>query len=415
MKLLFTFLFSALIFTYAFSQTSVDVVTGPGYANDVYYSFTGDTLKTAPRSNWDIAFITSQMSVSALANNGAGVMVYTWPGGTIEDWETVDTTGIVWTPIYNSIEDWEEGAFNAHATEHPDYGWGIYNMANHNIYGDSIFIVKCPVGNSMIVKKFAIVLKNASQNVWTFKYADLNGENEKTVTLEGNNYNNVSYIHYSLVNDSIVEQEPAEDWQLLFTKYYDYNIPYYVTGVLANSGVQIQQVNGVSQADFVDYNSGVFNDTISEIGSDWKSFSMATFQYVVAEDVVYFVQFKEANDTENQIWKIYFTGFSGSSTGTYSFVKQDMLSTGIKDNVSGKSLIAYPNPAKGELNIIHDFDGAVEITVYNISGQLVLKQEATEDAGLNKQTLNISTLPSGIYNAKLSSGNVSKSVKFIKE
>ena len=63
MKLLFTFLFSALIFTYAFSQTSVDVVTGPGYANDVYYSFTGDTLKTAPRSNWDIAFITHGLAV----------------------------------------------------------------------------------------------------------------------------------------------------------------------------------------------------------------------------------------------------------------------------------------------------------------------------------------------------------------
>ena len=85
MKSIFTFLFLILMIISAFSQTVVDVVTGENYANEVYYNFDNDTLKTVPRSSWDIAFNTSQMSVSVLANNGSGMMVYTWPKKAIND------------------------------------------------------------------------------------------------------------------------------------------------------------------------------------------------------------------------------------------------------------------------------------------------------------------------------------------
>ena len=115
MKSIFTFLFLAIIIASAFSQTAEDVVTGEDYPDEVYYSLDNGTLKTAPRDSWDIAFKTNQMSVSVLANNGTGMMVYTWPNGAIDDWETVDTTGMAWTPMYNSIVDWETGAFNANA------------------------------------------------------------------------------------------------------------------------------------------------------------------------------------------------------------------------------------------------------------------------------------------------------------
>ena len=411
MKSIFTFLFLILMITSAFSQTAVDVVTGENYANEVYYNFDNDTLKTVPRSSWDIAFNTSQMSVSVLANNGSGMMVYTWPKGAIGDWETVDTTGMAWTPMYNSIVDWEYGAFNANTEpgNELDYGWGTYNTSSHYISGDSIFIVQLASGE---FKKFAIQQKKAVQNVWTFKYADLDGKKETTVILNANDYAGKSFIHFSIAYNVVIEQEPVERWQLLFTRYYDPTIPYYVTGVLSNSGVKVQQVGGVSQTDFEDYQTEMFNDTISEIGSDWKSFSMATFTYVVAPDVVYFVQDTEAAD--KSIWKLYFTGFSGSATGTYSFVKKKLGTTGV-NSISERNLTVYPNPASQEINVIHDFSGATEITIYNISGQPVFKTQNFEGTGLNKNTLNISTLPTGLYSLLVRSGNEVKTVKFLKK
>ena len=411
MKSIFTFLFLLSVITSAYSQTAVDVITGENYTDEVYYNLDNDVLKTAPGNSWDIAFNASQMSVSVLANNGRGVMVYTWPKGAIGDWETLDTTGMAWTPMYNSIEDWEYGAFNANTIPGNDfdYGWGTYNMVSHNITGDSIFIIKLANGN---FKKFAINYKKAVQNEWSFKYADLDGTKHTTVTLNANDHKGNSFIQYSISDNVVVDQEPAERWQLLFTRYYDYNIPYYVTGVLSNSGVKIQQVGGVSQTDFEDYKTEMFNDTISEIGSDWKSFSMATFTYVVAPDVVYFVQDTEAAD--KSIWKLYFTGFSGSATGTYSFVKKKLGTTSV-NNISERNLTVYPNPASQEINVIHDFSGATEITIYNISGQPVFKTQNFEGTGLNKNTLNISTLPTGIYSLLVRSGNEVKTVKFLKK
>jgi hypothetical protein len=326
----------------------------------------------------------------------------------------VDTTGMMWNPLYNSIEDWEMGAFNAGTDTSNvfDYGWGVYNMATHNIAGDSLFVVKLADGS---FKKMAIVQKNSVQNQWTFKYADLDGQNDTTVTFDADDYSSRGFIHYSLKNKQFVEQESAERWQLLFTRYYDYTIPYYVTGVLTNNGVSVQQVGGVSQADFKDFTPSLFNDTISQIGSDWKSFNMGTFLYDIADDVVYFVQ--DTVGADKSVWKIYFTGFSGSGTGTYSFVKEKMILTGAEtiENGARGNVTVYPNPATSQINIIHDFSGKTEISIYSVSGQRVFSRSVVESIGLNKQIINVSGFTPGIYYALVRSGNRSVSSKFVKE
>ncbi len=410
MKSIFTFFVILFFTTSAFAQSQVAVITGEGYANEVYYNFENEILKTVPRANWDIAFVGTQMSVSVLANNGAGVMLYTWPKGAAADWASVDTTGMNWIPMYNSIEDWDYGAFNANTIpgDQFDYGWGKYSMITHKIVGDSIFIMKLPDDS---YKKFIVKEKNAIQNVWTFQYADLDGQNDTTITLDAKQHQGTSFIQYSIGKNEVVEHEPTERWDLLFTRYFDYNIPYYVTGVLSNSGIKIQQVNGVSQPDFKDYDPVLFNDTISEIGSDWKSFSMASFTYVVDTSVVYFIQ--DTTGTDNAIWKLYFTDFSGSATGIYTFVKEKMNTTSVQ-SVTESNVVVYPNPASNEINIIHDFKGDTEFTVYNIAGQPVLKTRNFEGSGLNKQRLNISDLPVGMYTVRINSGNDIKTVKFLK-
>ena len=146
--------FTVLISLGLLAQEQKEVVTGVGYADDVYYSLENGTLTTVDRANWDIAFVTSPQSISILANNGSGVELYTFPDGDIDDWASLDTTGMVWTPMYNSIETFDAGAFTAHELGHPDYGWGIYNMSSHFTEGDSLFVIKTIAGD---FKKLAII------------------------------------------------------------------------------------------------------------------------------------------------------------------------------------------------------------------------------------------------------------------
>ena len=158
MKKTLLFASTLLISLGLLAQQQKEVVTGAGYADDVYYSLENGTVTTVARNNWDIAFVTQQMSVSVLANNGSGVELYTYPEGDIDDWATVDTTGMDWTPMYNSIETWDMGAFNANTIpgDDFDYGWGRYNMTTHTIIGDSIFIIRTLADSIM---KVAIVQK----------------------------------------------------------------------------------------------------------------------------------------------------------------------------------------------------------------------------------------------------------------
>ncbi|MEN8201999.1 MAG: hypothetical protein ABFS28_05335, partial [Bacteroidota bacterium] len=295
------------------AQEQKEVLTGDGYANDVYYSLENGTVTTVQRDNWDIGFITQVYSISILANNGSGVELYTYSNGTINDWASLDTSGMLWKPMYNSLETWDMGAFSANETGHPDYGWGTYSSAI--ITGDSLYVIKTISG---AYKKLAIVEKAAMANTWEFKYANLDGTEEQTVTLEANDYPDPGFIHYSLDSMKFQEREPAtEDWDLLFTKYYDYTIPYSVTGVLTNEDhIVAQEVSGadLDQATHVEFEDTSFVSHISIIGSDWKKFDMGSMAYVLSDTTVFFVKkYTEAEDS--LYYKIYFTGFSGSMGG----------------------------------------------------------------------------------------------------
>ncbi|HEX7412305.1 MAG TPA: hypothetical protein VF298_09210, partial [Bacteroidales bacterium] len=104
------------------------VAMGAGYANEIYYSMANGQVASVPRTQWDIAFRTPNRSSSIMINEGASVMLYTYPKSDTSGWATVDTVGIKsWKPMYNSQDDWENGAFSRNAKGHPDYGWGIYN------------------------------------------------------------------------------------------------------------------------------------------------------------------------------------------------------------------------------------------------------------------------------------------------
>lgn len=418
MNRLFTTLTLVLFSISVMAQSTIDVITGENYVNENYYSFTLEELNVSPRDNWDVAFATDNFDISVQANNGAGVMVYAYPNGDITAWDNMDTTGLyTWPALYNSIEDMQMGAFTRNAVpgDDFDYGWGRYNMTTHNITGDSLFIVKTVGGD---FKKFWIVNKNPvpGVNEWEFKFANLDGSNEETVNISGDDYISMNHVHYSIDNMEIVSKEPASsDWELLFTRYYDYTIPYYVTGVLANTNrVSLQQVDGVDQANFEDYSEDGFNKVYSEIGSDWKSFNMSTFAYDLEEERVYFAKVMNADATDSTYWKLYFTEFSGSSTGVYTFVQKDVTDHSFVNEIEGLELFEiYPNPATDYIRLISDASQNLAYRITDISGKIITEGQIQE--GFNQEKINVSRLQSGVYHITLISDSGISSQSFIKQ
>ncbi|WP_243349314.1 glycoside hydrolase family 30 beta sandwich domain-containing protein [Parabacteroides sp. FAFU027] len=94
---------------------------------------------------------------------------------------------------------------------------------------------------------------------------------------------------------------------------------------------------------------------------------------------------------------------------TWSTVSTD-VSESVKDNVK-----LIPNPAGESVSITHpDLLGeTASVQLYNLSGTLVFKQSLSADNQI--EHLNISSLPKGIYLAKLSGDAVSLSERLIKK
>jgi hypothetical protein len=418
MKKTLLFASTLLISLGLLAQEQKEVVTGAGYADDVYYSLENGTVTTVARNNWDIAFVTQQMSVSVLANNGSGVELYTYPDGGIDDWASVDTTGIDWTPMYNSIETFDMGAFNANTIpgDDLDYGWGRYNMITHTITGDSIFIIRTLADS---IKKVAIVQKSAMANTWEFKYANLDGTDEQIVPLSAGANVDKYFVHYSIDSTKFVDREPAmEDWDLLFTRYYDYNIPYIVTGILMNDDhILAQEVreSGMDQSTHNSYVDTAFTDTISIIGSDWKTFDMGSFIYVLNDTVVYYLKTDDGDSTTNSAYyKIYFTGFSGSSDGKYTFMQEKLTFVSAEEHELQTLLQVYPNPAADNINVVFDLVGRSEIDIIDMTGRLV-RTTRYEASGFTNLSLDVSSLNPGVFFIRVSAEGESNVLRFIKQ
>jgi len=298
--------------------TDVTIYMGEGYANEVFYNLSDGQMKVSPRNSWDLAFSTNPMSSTVLINEGLGLELYTYPSGDKSDWDQVDTSGIgQWIPMFNSDTSWYYGAFDRNSMGHPDYGWGVYNMQNHDVVGDSLFVIKLADGS---YKKLFIEKRAAMSNSYIIQYGDLDDQGEGvSKEIPCASYNNMNFIYFSFATGDVVEIEPeSESWDLLFTRYYDESIPYMVTGVLTNMDREVAKVTDTDPS-LADPASATFTTSISEIGSDWKEFDMGSFSYLIVPERSYFVR-----TGEDMLYKIVFTGTDGSASGMISFTVEEI-------------------------------------------------------------------------------------------
>ncbi len=350
------------------AQEEHNVTMGASYVDEVFFSLKNGMVKTAPRNTWDIAFYTQAFSAGIITNDGAGVTLYAYPNAAADGWETFDTTGMsTWTPLFNNTTSWEEGAFNRNASGHPDYGWGIYNMNSHDVNGDSLFLIK-PIDG--VYRKLNIVKKLSSQNKYIIRYANLDGTNDKTDTLDVSSYINRLNMAFSFTT-GIVDREPVlAEWDLLFTRYYALvqNTPYPVNGILQKPQIAIAQVENVAPG-YSDYAGMVFLTDADVIGHDWKTINMQTFQWDITDSLAYFVKAQDS-----AVYKLVFEGFTGGSSGTTTFTLQ-LLTPSSVEFFQIQGVKVYPNPATDNFNIelSKKLDGA-SLVLMDLSGRIVFQQ-----------------------------------------
>jgi hypothetical protein len=408
MKKLYILIFALFFGVSAQSQVNDSIAMNASYANDVYYSLKNGEVLSTPRATWDIGFSTVAFSASIIANIGAGVDVYIHPSTDTTQWASLDTTGIAsWTKIYNADTTWEEGAFNQQAAGHPDYGWCIYNSLNHNLYGYRMFILKAHDGS---YKKLWIKMKYSFDVEYVFVFANLDNTNEQNILLDASQYPDKNFIYYDLVGASVVDHEPvAADWDLVFTRYFDMDIPYMVVGVLQNYDVTVAQVDGVDNT-FSDTTGLMYSDHIKTIGSDWKAFSMTTMSWTIADTTVYFVK-----TAIGEIYKLYFTGFGGSSTGKAFFTVEaihTLSSPVIEEETAGISI--YPNPSNGLITLADQgqLNGkSWSFILSNLMGQEVYRQDMPAGSGNTIQLP--ASLSKGLYIVRVTDSMTSWGMKLM--
>jgi hypothetical protein len=395
-QLLFLFLVANLALV---AQTTETVTMGAGYANDVYYSFANGVEKTVARNNWHIAFTTQIVDAAIWINDGLGVELYQVSTDTT-DFGSIDTTGMMGSALHNSPAVWEEGAFNDGAAGHPDYGWGIYNNITHNVAGTKVYVMKLENG----AFKQIMIRSMLTNGEFTFRIADLDGSNEVVRTVNKNNYSSKNFFYYDAINDLIIDREPdAASWDMLFTRYMEEIVPgvyYPVSGVYINKDVMAAKAEGVD-TNTVDWNNYPRTDSITIIGSNWKSFNNGTFQWNMTDSLAYFV---EALDS--QLYKLIFKDFGGSSTGDITFSKSVASAIGVEESELANTLI-YPQPATDFLTVL--VANETEVEIYAMTGALV--SQMSINSGENR--IPVSELNPGVYILSLKSNGESTATRIV--
>jgi hypothetical protein len=280
----------------AYNIQEDSLVSGAGYANDIYYSLKNGVVSERSRTEWNLAFATFSQSVSILINSGSKDSLFLWKGGSIADFNSassLDLSSNMTTDISDS--SWfNHSAFeqNISATNVYDAGWGIYNSGTHDVVGDSVFILKLADGT---YKKIAILKRSGTTHDYTFKIADLEaGAPYDSVTIPSSSFSTKNFVYYSIPNKQIVDREPEKSsWDFVFTKY-DSRLPGYplVTGILTNEDVASAKLSPADSA--INRSQVTFSKSIGNIGFDWKHFNGTSydivnqFYYIKTKDGAYY-------------------------------------------------------------------------------------------------------------------------------
>ncbi len=272
---------------------TTQIEIGYPYKYQVYYDCnTNSVVKTNAKYDWDLSFECSPTGFHILLNTAKGIFVANQ--GVIPFSTNLSSNGQTWL--------WDNPNGRLDST-------GIGDWRNTN----NVYIIDRQYyenGSHAGYKK--IIFTQVDNQSYTFKYADLDGANEVTYTIQKNN--NLNYIHFNFDNGGqTLDLEPNKnEWDLLFTNHYEkfdnLPLPFVLTQCLSNTYNQVvcaEDTNAlfhsIELADTIQYTFTSFRD---EIGYDWKIRNSADNSFTIDANKSFIVK-----STEGFFFKIRFIDF----------------------------------------------------------------------------------------------------------
>ncbi|MEI6411027.1 MAG: HmuY family protein, partial [Bacteroidota bacterium] len=393
------------------AQTNQTIATGSGYQKQSYVKLSAGTEKQVANTIWDIGFsVFGQQDAGVFVNESEGSsMGVSLPEVELYDAltdnfdEQPDPAFLEIFRLYNTEKSWNYGGFNEvrDTANALDFGWGLLNTQTGQITGNRVYVVKLRNGDYRKIK-----IESLAGGVYTFKYANLDGTNTVTKTVNKADFAGKTMAYFSFATGNFADVEPAGGYDLVYCRYitplFDPGsgtyIPYGVTGILSGRGGQVAQANNVNPAtvQFADFQDSLRAD-IDVIGYDWKSFSGTSWSLV--PNLVYFLK-----TAESRVWKLRFTTFEGSTTGKTTFQKTDLgIISAVQDAAAlGMEALVYPNPVQDELTVALDkipanMHKSARLEVVDLNGRLLVSQQVTLGQGFQVFRMPAGTWSAGVY------------------
>lgn len=430
-KSIFLSLSILLSFVSINAQVTTDTVSmSPGYANQVFFDFNTMQETESPLNNWHIAHTTVTRDNCIRFNHGAGVFVYLYPYGDNSSYANFDTTGWEsWTQPYNDIHTHEKGAINQQydGGNMWDFSWGVYNSSTHKVEGDSLYLVVVNSGGTQTLFKFMPISQEANGDL-VFKYEPINENSASESTISQSAANGGTYKYFNLATGNQVQVEPANaEWQLSFTRYYaptlymGQYVPYLTMGIESKRGIRTAKYSDLAWSDLIANGEYYINDALDSnviasgagfqndltgIGSDWKSFNGQSF--VCLDSQVFIVEV--TNSTGADYYALRMIEFGGMTNGN-TVLQYSKI--GAQNNVKTNNALTfnlYPNPSTDFVNINLSSNEKSEVVVLDAMGRIIYNATySTSDI-----TVNTENFTPGQYWVKVIQDQSSSNATFIK-
>lgn len=401
------------------AQVTDQVSTGAGYGKFHYYKLSDGSKQQVANDAWDLAFsnlgpldagiFVNESTSSSMGQPVPGVDAYQTYYSDFS--EAIDPTTLTSDfLIFNPETSWKEGAFNSikDPTNPIDYGWGVLNTQNNKVEGAWVFVLKLRNGQYR-----KIFFESYDGQQYKFKAANLDGTNEQSYTVSKTLGNGSPVVYFSFANANPVT---PTNWDFVFCRYitplFDGTgyIPYNVTGILTSDGVLTAQTSGVDPltANYEDYLDSL-DSRLDVIGHDWKFFESTG--WIVYLDRAYFVKTRTG-----ELYKLFFTQFGGSTTGTASFEKTYLTTLSAAEDLPSNVLdvSVYPNPVADHLNIAFTAKAPAHavLALFDAQGKTAWTGQASVQGGLNVLEASLPELPKGLYqlNVQMEGGAFSRTV-----
>lgn len=407
------------------AQEFQEISCGAGYKYQSYVQLAAGTEKQVNNDAWDIAF-------TAFGTSDAGIFINESSEGTsgenIPQTELYDTkTDDFGAPIdvnaiknniyYNSEASWNYGAFNENRDlKNPfDFGWGVYSPQGHTVTGNKVYVLRLRSGQFKKIKILSFV-----GSTYTFKYADLNGDNEVTRTIDKktDNYGQ-KLVFYSFTTDSTVDILPQGGYDLMYGRYVSWAKDpngsveqyYNVTGILTGPGIQTAIAKGVNPETVLETEyADKYSQRMDVIGYDWKSFLGTGWSIV--QDRAHFLKMPDKT-----IWKVVLIDFEGSATGN-AVIQKTKLGTSAITEIQGVEAGIFPNPVNDKLYISLDVQDVIiptlQAVVTDIHGKNIESIQLNTTNGLNVFEVNTNAYKAGTYILRITNGRQAIVHKFVR-